>query len=457
MEILHTLNDASFNASNLEDLKKQIIDYYSYKGYNPKVEIIDDIVKVSFDDSLLVETELDFDKAADFCNKGQLDKAQALLEKVIKVCPLHSEAYRTLAQIHMEKGLIDEAIDINIDALKADPRNMWALILMGNLYTRNKKDIDTAEKYYNKVLEYYPDNLIAINNVAGVMLEQKKYDKGIELMKQVLEKDDTYMNSYYGLALAYYKLGKYDECFDAALKGSIKSVDRKENPGVRQELLKLLLTSAKDIVDRTNYANVIEGTKDLLEDEGKTPISIEIDDNQNTYARLKYAKFNNLKSHIITHKSNSANVEHYILHEMMHLDMMIKAHNANSLYAIGTDSGNKANFDKRFSFQLDKLSSKIGSAKVKELSAQLFNGLVLQLMNCPIDLLVEDKLYEDYKMVRPLQLLSLFAQEQDNINTVKRGFTNKDIPSKIVTANKIMNMVTSLHLKDLFGINLLNE
>ena len=90
MEILHTLNDASFNASNLEDLKKQIIDYYSYKGYNPKVDITDVIVKVSFDDSFFVETELDFDKVADLCNKVQLYKDQPLLQTVTKLFPSNS-------------------------------------------------------------------------------------------------------------------------------------------------------------------------------------------------------------------------------------------------------------------------------------------------------------------------------------------------------------------------------
>jgi len=87
----------------------------------------------------------------------------------------------------------------------------------------------------------------------------------------------------------------------------------------------------------------------------------------------------------------------------------------------------------------------------------LADGLGLQLMNCPLDLFVEHKIYTDYQIARPIQLLSLFHMEQDNINAVKQAASNGFFPKEIVYANKVMNIVTSMHFKEIYGINLIGQ
>jgi hypothetical protein len=47
--------------------------------------------------------------------------------------------------------------------------------------------------------------------------------------------------------------------------------------------------------------------------------------------------------------------------------------------------------------------------------------------------------------------------EQDNINAVKQASSNGFFPKEIVYANKVMNMVTSMHFKDMYGINLIGQ
>ena len=87
----------------------------------------------------------------------------------------------------------------------------------------------------------------------------------------------------------------------------------------------------------------------------------------------------------------------------------------------------------------------------------LADGLGLQLMNCPLDLFVEHMIYNDYKIVRPIQLLSLFHMEQDNINAVKTAASNGFFPKEVVYANKVMNIASSMHFKDMYGINLIGQ
>ena len=85
------------------------------------------------------------------------------------------------------------------------------------------------------------------------------------------------------------------------------------------------------------------------------------------------------------------------------------------------------------------------------------DGLGLQLMNCPLDLFVEHLIYTNYNVVRPIQLLSLFHMELDNIEAVKQGSKNGFFPKEIVYANKVMNIVTSMHFKEIYGIDLIKE
>ena len=117
---------------------------------------------------------------------------------------------------------------------------------MGNLLTKEKNDPEHAKQYYDKVLEYHPDNAIAINNIGATYMERKDYEGALPYMEKALSIDDTYANSYYGLALCYYKLGRTEDAFRICHKGALKSSDRPENPAVREELIKLYVTVAKE-------------------------------------------------------------------------------------------------------------------------------------------------------------------------------------------------------------------
>ena len=109
-------------------------------------------------------------KAFELCNQNRFNEALPILEEITRTDPQNSEAWRTLAQVHWTHfHEPDKAYDELIESLKCNPRNIWALILMGNLLTKEKDDVEHAKDYYDKVLEYYPDNAIAINNIGALL------------------------------------------------------------------------------------------------------------------------------------------------------------------------------------------------------------------------------------------------------------------------------------------------
>ena len=397
-------------------------------------------------------------QALDLCNKNEFDKALSLLEDVVKTNPQESEAWRVLAQIHWNHmHQVDKAYDELIEALKCEPRNIWALVLMGNLLTKEKNDVEHAKQYYDKVLEYHPNNAIAINNIGATYMERNDYEGALPYIEKVMAIDDSYANSYYGLGICYYKLGRIEDAFEICHKGALKSSDRPENPAVREELVKLFVRVAKEYADKTNYLNVWKGIKDELEKVDHVNIRIVEDESLNVHAKMEYAPLHAAKEHVIRYNPKKDFVEHLFIHEMMHLKMSQQATKAKRGKAIVSSEKTRVAFRKRYLGFMKKKHSHIPAQELDKVIAGLADGLGLQLMNCPLDLLVEHMIYTGYKVARPIQMLSLFHMEQDNINAVKQAAQNGFFPKEIVYANKVMNIATSMHFKDMYGINLIGQ
>jgi len=456
IEIVQSIDASIFDASNAEDLKKQIVHHFSEKGCPPTVEILSDTsVHIIFDTDALEKAENNFHKASSLCGEGRFNAAKDLLQKAIKACPGFSEAHRLLGQVLFQQGEVDKGMDEVLEALLIDPKNMWALIMMGNILANGKNNVDAADKYYKKVLEYYPDNAIALNNVAGTLIRKKEYDSAIRYMKQALELDNSYTNSYYGIALAYYQKGDLDNAFKYASQGALKGTNRAEDPGVRQELLKLLLTTAKEIAKSTDYESKVFKFAHSLETKFGVTIKFERNDEQDTLAHLEFADFYHRKDHVVKYKKDG-NYCHYILHELTHLEMMLSAQMNGKLQTIGFTQKNFDAFLQDYKRHFDEVKKKIGTVQAEQLAKHLFQGLSLQVMNAPLDLFVEQKIYEKAKF-RPLQLTSLFAMESSNIDAVRQTANVSEFPQIIKDTNKLLNMLQSLLLRKLYGLDFVNQ
>ncbi|MEE3385797.1 MAG: tetratricopeptide repeat protein [Prevotella sp.] len=328
---------------------------------------------------------------------------------------------------------------------------------MGNLLVKEKNDIEHAKEYYDKVLEYYPDNAIAINNIGATFMETGNYERALPYMKKSLSLDGTYTNAYYGLGLCHYKLGQLKESFDICHKGARKSVERPENPAVRQELLKLYLTVAKDLAKQTNYISVWAGIKEELEAVDHVKIVFEEDKSINVLAKLEYAPLRAAQEHVIRYNPDKEFIDHLFVHEMMHLKMSQQATLAKRGKVVISSSSTRAAFDKRYMRFMKNKYSHLPAQELSKVMDGLANGIGLQLMNCPLDLMVEHMIFSQYEVMRPIQLLSLFHMEEDNINSVIQASSNGFFPLEIVRANKVMNIVTSIHFKEMYGIDLIGK
>ena len=455
MDIIYSVKDAGFDAKTPEELRDKLVEFYTVDGYSAEVTIDGDYVRVHVTEQDIQAAQKEFESIAELCNKGKFQEAWDRLQAFTKRHPRHSEAYRLEAQILMQQGKIDEAIDYCIEALRCAPRNLWALMLMGNLFNKYKQDMETAESYYTKVLEYYPDNWIALNNIAAVYAERKEYDKAEALFEDVIKQEPTYENAYYGLSLMYYNQGKLEKAFEVAREGCVKGQRRPENPGVSEELRKIMMACAHALTEKHNYQDIFLGIKDIIEDKYKAEVRIEEDEKLQEYAKLQYGPARGRRWHLLKYNPKLPFRQHLMVHELTHLDMLLEdkteGHGAKVVFS---SNENETAFRAAYAQWYKKLINKFGHSKATEIVNQILQGLMLQIMNCPLDLFVEQRIFDKYPMMRPMQLLSLFRQEEDNIKAIEGASKSSFIPQPILKASKIMNIVTSMHFEHLYGIRL---
>lgn len=426
-------------------------------GYSAEVTIDGDYVKVKVDQKDLEQSQKEFNEITALCEKRQFKEAHSRLVEFLKKHSRHSEGYRILAQMEMEAGNIDKAIDIDIEALRCNPKNIWALILMGNLYSKYKDNYEIGRTYYDSVLKYSPDNFIAINNVAALMMENEDYESAIPLFEKSLEGDKKYANAYYGLAVCYYNQRENQKAFDTALKGCLLADIRSENPQVMDELHKIMLASAHAVVESTNYMNVVLGIKDEIEMKYNQKIEIVKDDTLDLSAKLEYGPTHHRDYHLIKYNPKKPFMEHLAIHEMMHLQMNLEADKVNSNKVIISNNDNVIAFRTKYAAWIKKLVNRFDHSKAMDVVEQIHKGYMLQVMNCPLDLFVEKRMYDKYPIVRAIQLLSLMEQETYNIKAIKGSENSMFVPFDIVQNSKVMNIVTSMHFEHLFGLRFYQE
>lgn len=123
-----------------------------------------------------------------------------------------------MGQAYSMTGDDDSGINYLIDALKWNPKNNYALIMIGNIFARNKNDIETAQKYFQQVIDNDPNDSIAINNLGTNLLQAGKIDEGMEYLLKANAINPDYPNSLYGIGLVNQIKGKNQEAFSYGVK-----------------------------------------------------------------------------------------------------------------------------------------------------------------------------------------------------------------------------------------------
>jgi tetratricopeptide (TPR) repeat protein len=174
--------------------------------------------------------------------KKDLAGAEAEFKQASELDKKNVEATVKLGVVQNERGNPDQALQTYLDGSKTNPNEVTFNLLAGGIY-ENKQDWDHAKQQYQRVLDIQPENPLASNNLAYVMLQQggnvdvafsmaqtarrqlpnspntadtlgwafyhkKVYASAITLFKEAVKKEPDNALFNYHLGLAYAKSGQ---------------------------------------------------------------------------------------------------------------------------------------------------------------------------------------------------------------------------------------------------------
>lgn len=466
MRIFYQLDDFLYQifpdlrgVSSDEALVKAIQNKYSTKGYTPLVKLVDGLIQIDLDLEQAKEVQSTYDQIVKSAEKGQFNKAKELIKSLIDQGSRNSEVYRIYGQILSEEGGYEEGIDQLIESLKWNPQNTNALLMMGNIYASAKNDLETAEVFYGKVMEHEYENYIALNNIAGIIAKSGNLEKALQYFEKAHEINPKYPNTLYGLALTHYNQGDYLDAFEKASSALIIINEEKINDrNLAQSCQSLQLESAKSYVAQIEEDTLFQPFLKGLEKKTSKKIDVIIDDSIPTAAKIEIAEYRGNPNHTIRYKRTNAGYSHLVFHELTHLELIDEARKEDENYLFTATLQNENAFYRKAEKDKKKMiKGGLPEQNFKPFLKRMFDGINLQMYNAPIDLFIEQRLYDRHKTLRPIQFLSLLGLHQQAVQGANDPTAKKIAPSFVRDANIILSYTQLFQLQELFGTNLVDQ
>lgn len=458
MHIQFTLDTYFYNlfpefSKDHKILIKEIEEQYTIGGIKPEVKIIDNVLHIKLDNIKVNENAQKLNTLIKLCETNKFDEAIKYAKDLINENIKDSELFRIYGQLLSDKGNNEEAINYLIEALRLNPNNTYALLMVGNIYNKHFRDIDTAKVYYNRILELDDKDFITLTNL-GFVLIQSNDPTGIKYIEKALEINSSYPNAHLSKGMYHFNSDEFELAFDSSIKAVNTS---KVKDQVYASALDLSFSAAKKKAEEIDLS-ILDNYIKYLEELGEKKIEFTEDDTLAVLAKIEIAENYNRDYHLVKYKPSHGYEIHLILHELIHLEYILEARlvGDNKLFTTSEFAKNKFRHD--FKAEFSKIESKgYPKSAIAQIENMSFDGINLLMYNCPIDIFIEDKIYKEYPQLRYTQYLSLF----EVLNTGLKSVTDKQIvdlfPKKIVEVTKTLNIVQACLFKELFQIDLVKD
>jgi cellulose synthase operon protein C len=135
--------------------------------------------------------------------------AESAFRKAIELDANNSDALLKLGQIQVAEGSTDQALATYRQSMQDHPHEISFCILAGELY-ESQRNWDQAKALYQRALEIQPDNPLASNNLAYVMLQQGgNIDVALAMAQTARRGMPDSSNAADTLGWAYFQKGVY--------------------------------------------------------------------------------------------------------------------------------------------------------------------------------------------------------------------------------------------------------
>ena len=463
MHIIHPINDFLFElfpkakaaGKDLEVLRQEAEDFYTVGSFKPTISIIHDIVDITIEGELIEQNASLFKLAAALCDGHRFEEAKTRLEPLLKEAPHISEYHRILGQILSGQGEQDKAINSLLDALRWDPKNEKAIIKIGNILIRHQHNTEAAMKYYEYALQHKQDDVAVLTRIGLNLIQYGWDDVARHYLDRAFEINPAYPNMYYAFALIAESEHNYKEMFELSVVALFKNPCRDQ---LYRQSLKLVINAANEIIDPEVGGDIVNAFAEKLEGECGKKIVVEEDASLKTGTKIEFAENYERNYHLLKYNPGYTAVHHLIMHELAHLLFASRARAAgtNKLFVRNDE------LHRKFLDALEKDAQKHSKkgfyeAVIRQYFTALFDELNSQIYNTPIDLFIEDYLFQNHPDLMPYQFVSLLGLIQEGIHATTDENILTIAPPGILSKSKTFNLVNTLQFMKRYGVNLIDE
>jgi Flp pilus assembly protein TadD len=116
----------------------------------------------------------------------------------------------------IELNKSEEKSSTETDLKNYKPSDLGESYFLKGIESYNKKDFSSAEKFFRQSITLNPQRYEAYNNLAIVLLEQRKVDEARKVLEEAVSMQPNYANTRANLSGVYWLLGKKDEAIKEA-------------------------------------------------------------------------------------------------------------------------------------------------------------------------------------------------------------------------------------------------
>jgi serine/threonine protein kinase/Flp pilus assembly protein TadD len=202
-----------------------------------------------------------------FLGKGDWAQSIALMEMAVGIDPEFAMAYRALAAAYENLGYRSESETRRKKAFELTDRvsDRERYHIQGHFYLQSEKTFDRAIAAYTQLLNLYPEDGLASNNLASIYNRLEQWDKAVETLKDIRKYREESVLNYWNLHEAYSFKGeteKSQEVLEDYLNNVSESAlvyDLLSQTYIREGKYDLALAEAEKAfaLDPTHYRNFI--------------------------------------------------------------------------------------------------------------------------------------------------------------------------------------------------------
>lgn len=395
-----------------------------------------------------------FAEAASMADRGDIAGALPLLAELVKKFPEVPKYRRALGQAYMALGDLDNAEDELLRALRLDPLDASAHTVLGNIYAgRNRQD--HAIGFYRRSIELEP-SVYALNNLAAALAKTGLIEEGIRTFREALNEDPSYPQAWYGLGLALTRKRDRPLLREAiqALDQALRLLDQRyREPQLwdlaQQQLLGLVPLEAEEEAVLARKIN-----EEVAEAEGVRqgmPVKLVTNEDLPVLAKIEYGWVHQRSFHRVVMQSAAVPVrDHHVRHELEHLRLTNLARNAGRNRWFASNDSTKERAFAGLQDHIERLSRSLSPQGVSGFMDSVFHGLMGQLYNFPVDLLIERRVLQSHPELRELVFASVWQQLQTAVQAAHDPQLQDLAPPVIFHANAAMNGAFALWSEEEF-------